>query len=276
MRSLLALLRASLLTASSYRLATVLSFVGLIASVVPLYFVAGALQPVVAESIRPEGGQYFGFLLVGLASIYLLSAAVGAVPGALAGSIGSGTFESLLVTRTPLPVLLLGLTAYSLLQGILRATLLLGGAVLVGVPIFWSALPFVAVILVLLLVTYGAIGLVAASLVLAFRTSGPLITAVVAGSGLLGGAYYSTTVIPSWLQSISAVVPLTYALRSTRMLLLNGSPLAAVVTDVAILALMTTVSAVVGGVAFAVALRHARVAGTLSQYQFLTLAGVKP
>ena len=266
MRSLLALLRASLLTASSYRLATVLSFVGLIASVVPLYFVAGALQPVVAESIRPEGGLYFGFLLVGLASIYLLSAAVGAVPGALAGSIGSGTFESLLVTRTPLPVLLLGLTMYSLLQGFLRATLLLGGAVLVGVPIFWSALPFVAVVLVLLLVTYGAIGLVAASLVLAFRTSGPLITAVVAGSGLLGGAYYSTTVIPSWLQSISAVVPLTYALRSTRMLLLNGSPLAAVVTDVAILALMTTVSAVVGGVAFAVALRHARVAGTLSQY----------
>lgn len=266
MRSIIALLRSALLTASSYRLATMLSFVGLLATVVPIYFVAGALQPVVAESIRPEGGQYFGFLIVGLASIYLLSAALGAVPGALAGSIGSGTFESLLVTRTSLPMLLLGMSAYPLLQSLLRAALLVGGAAIIGVPIFWGAIPFVALILVLMMVTYGAIGLVAASLVLVFRTSGPLITAVMAGSGLLGGVYYSTSVIPAWLQSLSAVVPLTYALRSARMLLLNGSPLATVASDVAILVAITVVSVVIGSIAFAGALRHARVAGTLSQY----------
>lgn len=266
MHSVVALTRAALLTASSYRLATMLSFAGLIASVVPIYFIADALQPVVAESIRPEGGQYFGFLIVGLASIYLLSAALGAVPGALGGSIGSGTFEALLVTRTSLPMLLLGMSAYPLLQSLLRAALLVGGAALIGVPIFWVALPFVAVILVLLMVTYGAIGLVAAALVLVFRTSGPLITAVMAGSGLLGGVYYSTSVIPAWLQSLSAVVPLTYALRPARMLLLNGSPLITVVSDVTILVAMTAVSVLVGTIAFAVALRHARVAGTLSQY----------
>lgn len=266
MRSVLALVRVAVLTASSYRLATVLSFVALVASVVPIYFIAGALQPVVEVSIQPEGGQYFGFLIVGLAAIYLLSAAVSAVPGALGGSIGSGTFEALLVTRTSLPMLLLGMSAYPLLQSFVRAMLLVGGAAILGVPMFWSSLPFVLLILGLMLVTYGAIGLVAAALILVFRTSGPLITAVLAGSGLLGGVYYSTTVIPAWLQSLSAIVPLTYALRATRMLLLNGSPLAQVLPDVGILAGIAVVCVLIGGSAFALALRHARVAGTLSQY----------
>ena len=90
MHSILALMRASFLSATSYRLATVLSFVSLIASVIPLYFVAGALQPVVEESIRLEGGGYFGFLITGIAATYVLMAAVSAIPGAARPTISNG------------------------------------------------------------------------------------------------------------------------------------------------------------------------------------------
>jgi ABC-2 type transport system permease protein len=266
MRSVLALLRAALLSASSYRVATLLSLLALLVSVVPIYFVAGALQPVVEESIRPEGGVYFGFLIVGLAAIYLISAALGAIPGALAGSIGNGTFESLLVTRATLPSLLAGMAAYPLLHSVARALILLVGAAIIGVPVTWSALPAAIVIAALLVLTYAAIGLVGASLILVFRTAGPLQTAVITLSGLLGGVYYSTTVIPDWLQALSAVVPLTYGLRAIRMLLLNGSPLGAVMGDVTILVGITAAAVAIGGTAFLLALRRARVAGTLSQY----------
>jgi len=266
MHSILALMRAAWLSAISYRLATISSFVGLLASVVPIYFISNAVQQVASESIRLEGGNYFGFIITGIAATYVIASAVSAIPGALAGSIGSGTFESLLVTRTPLPLLLVGMAGYPLLQSVLRAVLLLGGAAVIGVDFAWRTLPAIAVILLLLIAAYGAIGLFAAALVLVFRTSGPLITAVIAGSGLLGGVYYSTAVIPGWLQSLSGIVPLTYALRAARRLLLGRAALVDVGGDIATLALIACTGLALGSAAFGIALRRARIAGTLSQY----------
>lgn len=266
MHSVLALLRASYLTAASYRLGLILSFGGLVLSVIPLYFVSDALQPMVADSIANEGGRYFGFLMVGLASIYILSAATSALPGALSGSLGSGTLEALLVTRTPLYQTLAGLIAYPLALAAVRALMLLIGIAVVGEAVTWSALPLATAVMVLVLFAYLGFGLVGAALILIFRTSGPLASAVITLSGLLGGVYYSTTVIPAWLQDLSGFVPLTYGLRATRMLLLDGASFAEVLRDISILTLTALAILTIGALAFVAALRHARRTGTLSQY----------
>src|SRR5690606_13512342 len=110
------------------------------------------------------------------------------------------------------------------------------------------------------------IGLVAAALVLVFRTSGPLITAVVAVSGLLGGAYYATTAVPGWLRVATDFVPLTYGLRPARMLLLGNATWQEVTQDVSLLTMIAVGSLLVGALSFALALRRARRDGTLSQY----------
>ena len=266
MRSVLALVRAAWLSAISYRLATILSFVGLLASLVPIYFISGAVQEVAQESIRAEGGSYFGFIVVGLAAVYLLSTAVSAIPGTIAGSIGSGTFEALLVTRTPLPTLLVGLAGYPLVQSALRAAVLLIGGAVLGVDIAWRMMPAVGLILLVMVIAYGSIGLIAAALVLVFRTAGPLISVVIAGSALLGGAYYATAVVPGWLRVLTDFVPLTYALRPIRMLLLGGAGVPEVVADVSLLTLIALSTLLIGAGCFVLALAHARKAGTLSQY----------
>ncbi|MCC7003278.1 MAG: ABC transporter permease [Gemmatimonadaceae bacterium] len=266
MRSILALMRAAWLTGLSYRLATVISLAGLLASVVPIYFISNAVQDVAEASIALEGGQYFAFIVFGTAAMYVLAAALSALPSALSGSIGSGTFESLLVTRTPLPLLLIGMAGYPLLQSLLRAALLLGGALVLGVQLRWTMLPPALGIVALTITAYASIGLLAASLILVFRTAGPLITVVTSGSALLGGAYYSTTVIPGWLQSLSGIVPLTYALRSVRRLLLGDASLVDVSSDVGMLALLAVTGLAIGMLVFGAALQHARRAGTLSQY----------
>lgn len=266
MRSVRALLRAAWLSATSYRVATVLSLASVIASVIPIYFIARAVQDVAAESIRVESASYFGFVVVGVAAIYLVSAAVGAIPSAIAGGIGNGTFEALLVTRTPLPLLLVGLGAYPAAQAVLRAIVLLAGGLLLGMSLSWSMLLPVAGIAVLVLVAYAGVGLVSAALVLVFRTSGPLPTAVIALSALLGGAYYSTAAVPGWLHLLTDWIPLTYALRAARMLLLGGAGLSDVRQDVATLALFAVTTLAIGALAFGFGLSRARRNGTLSQY----------
>jgi ABC-type multidrug transport system permease subunit len=260
------MVRAAYLSAASYRVGLILSFVALAVSVVPIYFIAGAVQPLVEESISLEGGEYFGFVIVGLAATYLLTVSVSALPSALGGNLSSGTLEALLVTKTRLPVLLLGMVGYPLLLGTVRAVLLLVAGSIVGVGIAWQMLPAAAVIAALLVTTYLAVGLVAAALVLIFRTSGPLATAVTSASILLGGVYYSTSVIPAWLQDLSGLVPLTYALRAARMLLLGGASVGAVLADVIMLALFAVTLLAIGALSFIWALGHARRTGSLSQY----------
>lgn len=266
MRSVLALMRASWMTMISYRLATVFSAIGLVASFIPIYFIAKAVAPMAASSIGSEGGDYFGFVVIGLAATAMIGAATSAIPGALAGSIGNGTFEALLVTRTSVPALLTGLVGTPLVESAGRALLLLIGAALLGVDLAWGMLLPVSLIAALTLLGYAGAGLVAGALVLAFRTSGPITTAVIAGSSLLGGVYFSTSVIPGWLQGVAALVPLTYALRATRRLLLGGADLVSVVADVGVLALLSLLAFGLGCWCFAWALRRARSAGTLSQY----------
>jgi ABC-2 type transport system permease protein len=266
MASILALLRAAWLSATSYRVATLLSLAGVAATVVPVYFIAGAVQELAATSIQRESASYFAFIVVGIASVYIVSAATGALATAVSSTIGNGTLEALLVTRTGVPALLAGLAAHASVQAALRALVLLLTATLLGADIRWVMAPLAAAIAALTFAAYAGIGLVAAALVLLFRTSGPLITTVVGVSGLLGGAYYATTAVPGWLRQLTDFVPLTYGLRPARMLLLGNASLPEVTADVSLLVLMATASLLIGAAAFTLALRRARRDGTLSQY----------
>jgi ABC-type multidrug transport system permease subunit len=104
-------------------------------------------------------------------------------------------------------------------------------------------------------------------MILAFRTIGPLATGIVAASALLGGAYYSTTVIPTWIQKLAVVFPLTYGLRIMRRSWLQGEyQWDAVGADTLVLIALTAASLMIGSMLFRVALNRARREGTLGQY----------
>jgi len=147
-RAALALTQASWRTAKSYRLSFVLSFVSLAVTIVPVYFVANALQQFMAPVISNEGRDYFGFVLIGTAILTLVSAALSSFQSAVSGGLSSGFFEALLVTPTPLGLLLAGQTGYSFAWAAARALLLVGAGVLLGVDLHWLRLPEASIILV--------------------------------------------------------------------------------------------------------------------------------
>jgi ABC-2 type transport system permease protein len=109
-------------------------------------------------------------------------------------------------------------------------------------------------------------GLIASALVLMFRTAGPLPQAVTYLSILLGGVYYPTSVIPDWIQKLSDWVPLTYALRALRRVILEGAGLRTVIADIGMVMLFIAVLSTVACLAFSIAYRYAKRAGTLAQY----------
>lgn len=263
---ILALVRASALTALSYRLRIVFSFTGLIVSLIPLFLVAEALQPTVSPMIRDEGEQYFGFLILGFIATLYMGFASRSVSDGIASGISSGTLEALFSTPTPLPTLLAGLVGYSFVQNTVRSMLMLAAIPIAGHSIAWSGIPVGVVVLVLIMLSYLAIGLIGAALHLVFRTSGPLISAIVTLSTLLGGVYYSVSVIPEIVRPLAFLVPLTYGLRALRRSVLQGLPMGAVAGDILILLLFTVLLLAVGVTAFKMGLSYAKRAGTLAQY----------
>jgi len=266
MREAWALVRSSWLTAASYRIGMLMSLLGLSAVLLPLYFIANALQPTMNQTIAAEAHQYFGFVVLGAITFSLITSCSTSLSSALDGAIGRGTFEVILGTPARLSAICVGLMGYGVLWALLRGAILFAVAVLLGLSVVWKAVPLGSVLLALTMLSYVGIGLIFAALVLAFRTTGPLSAVVLTASMFLGGVYYPTQVIPSWIRDLGAVIPLTYGLRAMRQVVLRGDPITAVARDVGILAGITVVTLVLGVAAFSLALRHARRAGTLSSY----------
>lgn len=266
MRECLALVRAAWKTESSYRLNMALSLVSLAVVVVPLYFVSNALQPLMATTIASQSAEYFAFTLIGAFTFALVSASVSALPSALGSAIGRGTLEAFLATPTHPAVLFAGMSGYTVLWSVVRGAALLAAGLVLGVHIAWTNSLTSAFIIALLLLAYGAIGLVGGALLLCFRTTGPLLNGSLTLSAFLGGVYYPTHVVPSWLQEVSRVIPMTYGLRALRQSALRGAPFADVAGDIGLLAGETLLLLAIGALSIAAALRYARRSGTLSHY----------
>lgn len=266
MRTVIAFVRASWLTASSYRISMIVSLLGVVGSVVPVYFVSKALQPMMAHVIRGEGGQYFAFVLIGSLTFSFLPIAVQALPNAITSSINNGTLEAVLASPTSVPAMLAGLLGYNVLWTVLRALLMLAAGAVLGASIAWHQAPAAALLLALIVFAYVPIGIITAAMYLAFRTTGMITTGVLVLSTLLGGVYYPTRVVPSWLEQISGLIPLTYGLRALRRVLLDGASLLSVRGDIGMLLLMTIVLFGFASIAFAGAFRYARRIGSLSYY----------
>ena len=266
MHKVWALIRSQWLAASSYKLGFVFSFGSLVLSVVPIFFVTNALQTTMANVIRGQGDQYFAFLVVGLISLNLVSSTIYALPGGLQNATSTGTLEALLATPTSVTALLVGLSGYEVLFSLVRGGVMLIAAGFLGARVEWLQLGASIPIVALVVVAHLPIAIVTAAMVLAFRTRGPLPQLILMASTFLGGVYFPTTVIPGWIKSISAFIPLTYGLTALRAVLLEGRSIASVWREIFILLAFTAVALVASAIAFRAALHYARKVGNLAQY----------
>jgi ABC-2 type transport system permease protein len=267
MHKLFAVARAYALGMLTYRTRTLVSLVSVLVAVIPVYFVAGALQPLASKAIASESTEYFTYLIVGSVASFIVAEAVSAIPSLVNSYITSGTLEQLLTTPIRWPSLLGGLSAYGFGWVALRALVLLVTAwVWATSTIAWPRMFEFSAIMALLAMAYLGVGLIAGALVLSIRSS--LFVPQAAGtlSALLGTVYFPASVLPPAFAPFAAFVPTTPALRAARQILLRDQPLAAVMPDVMQLMVWSLVGVLIGGCCFHLALRHARQVGTLTQY----------
>ena len=261
-----ALVRAGFLTATSYRLRFVQAILTSIVSVIPVFFVARALQPMMGPTIKNEGSDFFAFLVVGFVVMSFVVMCVDTLPTQVGSDINNGFFEALLGAPVGTASVLVGMVSYPILFTMVRGVVMLVLAAFLGVAFSVARLPEVALIVALLAVAHFGIALIATGLMVAFRTTLSIPQVVITASGFLGGVYWPTSVIPSWVYTVSEFVPLTYGLRALRQTVLEGRTLAQVSDDVLTLAAFAGCLMSLGILAISWSLAYARRRGTLSQY----------
>jgi len=262
MDKLVAILRRDLLTAVRHRNGFVLTLVGVLTELAAFYYLSRAIGP----GFRPDGVEYFPFLLVGTGVYTFFVMSAQAFLSAVQEAQQTGTLEVLMTTSTA-PAELLILSAISAFAGTLVNLFVY---VFVGVTVFRAAIHAnlftCLVVLVLCLLIAVAIGIVAATFQVAFQKGSAMIWLLGSGLWFLSGVMFPVASLPYPLAVIARAVPFTYAIEAMRGALIEGRTVAAMAPMLAALAGFGVVMLPLALGGLSLSLRQARRCGTLSLY----------
>jgi ABC-2 type transport system permease protein len=263
----LAFLKRDLLVEVSYRFAFVFQVAWTLLSVASYSFMARFIGSATLPALDAYGGDYFAFVVIGVALHEYLTTALDAFSRSIRDAQLAGTLEALLATQTSLPTIIFSSAAYPFLWRSFNVLLYLAfGVGLFGLRLASGNWAAAVLILILSVVIFSGLGILSASFTMVFKRGGPITLLFGGLSWLLGGVFYPVTVMPGWLQRVSALLPITYAIEGVRACLLRAAPWSELWHNLGPLILFALFILPLSLVSFHYATRHARMTGTLAQY----------
>ena len=230
-------------------------------------FSAGRADTTAAFADRAGTNEIAGFLFVGWATYMWLSIILWGPGTSLRTEQIRGSLEAIFLTPASRLVVLFGPIVSQLIWAlwiflVVGVALRIGFGVELGVAETARGL---AVIIVGIPALY-AIGALFAAVVLRFGDASALVQVVRGLFTAVCGMSFPVVVLPDLAQRLAAVLPPTYLIADMRAVLLAGAGMGRIVGDLAILAVMGAILAVVAVVAFRHTELHARRGGRLAQY----------
>jgi ABC-2 type transport system permease protein len=267
MHKVLAFLRRDFQSAVSYKFDFAFQLARILIATATFYFLAKLVGPSATGTLTPYGGDYFRFVLIGIAFGQYIAVAAQSFAQRVAESQQLGTLEALFVTQTGVTTIVLASSVYGFLWATVSvAAYLAAGALLFGADLTGANVPAAVVVMGLTITSFSGFGILSAAFVLVFKKGDPVSWLTASLSGLLGGMLFPIAVLPPWLQAIARLVPVTYALDAMRRALLTGAGLRDLLPDLAALALFSVVLLPLALLAFHRAVLRAKRDGTLTHY----------
>jgi ABC-2 type transport system permease protein len=259
-----AFLRRDLLIWGSYRMAVVWQALGVFVFIVLIYFLGGTLGEN-ATLTDGQSGSFVAFVLSGIAFTDLLMQGLYSIPQAIRDNQKSGTLEPMLLTPIATFTLAFSSSLFRFVLAFGRTAVYMAFGILV-LGIWREANPLtLLIVLIPAIATFIAIGALSAAFIVLVKQGDPVLVAYSAITALLGGVFFPIEVFPSWVQSLTVVIPLMHALNGVRAALHGASPVQ-VLNPVLVLIGMAVVLLPIGIIAFNWAVNRAKMEGSLAQY----------
>jgi ABC-2 type transport system permease protein len=262
-----AFLKRDFKTETSYRLAFLFNLTGVVFGTFTFYFVSQLIGDSVAPYLAAYNGDYFSFVLIGIAFAGYFGLGLNSFSQALRQAQTTGTLEAMMMTPTPVPLVIIGSALWSYAYTTFRVLVyLLLGTLFLGLHLGQANYPAAFVSLVLAIIAFASIGIISASIIMIIKRGEPITALFNSFAVLIGGIYYPVEILPNWLEVVSKLLPITYALRAMRLALLNGASWATLAPDLLALATFCIVLFPLSLVAFRYSVERARLEGSLTHF----------
>lgn len=263
----IAFLKRDFLIHKSYKLSFFLGFLTIAASVITFYFIARVFGENAGHYLQSYGGEYFPFVLIGLAFSDFLFMGLNTFSSAIRSEQMTGTLGAILISPTRIANILIGTSIWDFAFAASRVFIyLIIGVFIFGISINPSGIFTALIILVLSVLSFSGIGIIAGSFIMVFKKGDPVTWLFSGVSALLGGVYYPVAVLPPILQKFSHALPITYSLRAVRLALLGESALRDLVPEILALTMFSLIILPLSIMAFKFSVNRAKKDGTLLQY----------
>ncbi len=256
------IMRRDAILFASYRTQFVSQILGPLFTITLFYYISHLLT---AKTIHSPGG-YFGFVIVGLVIVQILTLSLGIMPVAVRQELVSGTIERFLVSAHGPVNGIVGTMLFPLINAMATGVLMLGLATLVfGLPLAATAVLAIPVSLLGML-AFVPFAFILVALVMAFKQVTSVTQFIIAGLAIVGGLYFPIAVLPGWIRWASEVQPLTPATDLLRHLLVNTPLEHSAIVDLLKLAGFVALLLPAGFALLRVAIRYGQRTGTVAEY----------
>ena len=178
-----------------------------------------------------------------------------------------GTIEYTFMSPASRATQLIGTSIYVIIYGVIRAAVIFGIiSLFFDMDLSQANYASAIVILIICSVSLVGFGMVAAVMPLLSPEKGQQVTSIFTAMLLLvSGVYYSTDVLPEWMQTIAKFSPVTYALEGMRGAMLDGKGVSDLWSSIWPLLIMGAVLVPAGMLIFRAGERYAKRTGLLKR-----------
>lgn len=261
-----AFVRKGLLLDSSYRAAFVLRLLGGLVPLLFFYFLQELVNPD-DPRLAKYGGSYFEFVVVGVALTQYFGSALNACIKDVRNAQISGVLEAVLSTKTsPLAVVLHGAVYHYAFAFLQLVVILLVAVLAFGLDLSQASWAVFGVGFGCAALAFLGLSILATAWIVQTKSPEPAQLLLGGVSAFIAGAYFPISVLPEWLRTIAAFIPMTHALEVLRAALLTGAGFGDVSAALWTLAGLAVVVLAIGTAVLSVAIARGRREGSLGQH----------
>lgn len=187
------------------------------------------------QGVAGESSSYFQFIAPGLMMMTVMMSVMTGLPGAITMERELGTLDGVMVAPINRLSIILGKTLAQLARGLLQGFIILLLAVtLFGVTIHGSLLLVVGLLL-LGVFSFVGLGITLTSVAKDQETATMIMMTTMFPMMFLSGIFFPVKMMPSFMQTISSFLPLTYASNAMRKVMVLGAGIPQIATELIVL-----------------------------------------
>jgi ABC-2 type transport system permease protein len=194
----------------------------------------GVINPFVVETkgIIPGNPNYFEFMAPGIMAMVIMMAAMIGLAGSVSRERELGTMDGILSAPISRLSVVVGKSFALGVRGLLQAALTLILAVLLFGVVVHGNLGIVILLLIFTVFSFIGIGIIISAVSSDQETAMTIMMTVMFPMMFLSGAFFPIQQMPTVLQWISKVIPLTYSVEALRKCIVLGTGLSGMTTEV--------------------------------------------